>query len=102
MTRAEAKQLILEACGAGWLPLVDRAFDSLPAGVTITETFQKYGRLTFRIDPHGHSYEQFLDEINWESANICEICGAVGSEKIVDGWITALCDLHTPSGDFSC
>ncbi|MFK3651032.1 hypothetical protein ACI2IY_21735 [Lysobacter enzymogenes] len=51
MTRDEAKQWIEETCGKGWLPLVDKAFDSLPSEVTIVEAFQKYGHLEFRIDP---------------------------------------------------
>lgn len=94
MTRDEAKQWIEQTCGKGWLPLVDKAFDSLPPGVTIVEAFQKYGHLEFRISPWDHPAKSYLVDLGYESEAMCEVCGADASEQIVDGWIRTLCQPH--------
>lgn len=95
MTRDEAKKHIEEICGKGWLPLVDKAFDRLPTGVTIRCAFQKYGRLEFDIEPWDDPYKNgYLLDIAYESEAMCEVCGEAASEQIVDGWVTTLCDPH--------
>ena len=94
MTRDEAKKQIEEICGKGWLPLVDKAFDRLPPGVTIECAFQKYGQLRFDTTPQDETYKKYLFDIAEESEAMCEVCGEAASEQIVDGWITTVCELH--------
>ncbi|WP_394537687.1 hypothetical protein PRJ39_16490 [Lysobacter enzymogenes] len=94
MTLDEARQHIEVHCGKGWLPLVDKAFDRLPPGLTIACAFQKYGRLKFDTTARDEAYDEYLSDIADESAAMCEVCGEAASEQIVDGWVTTLCDPH--------
>ncbi|NHZ35846.1 hypothetical protein [Massilia rubra] len=94
MDRAEAKQWIEQTCGAGWLPLVDEVFDKVPPGIVIDEVFQKWARLVVRCTPYDEAFESYLHDIEWLSAEICEICGKPGEEKMHDGWMITRCPRH--------
>jgi hypothetical protein len=94
MNRQEALAHIQQTCGAGWLNLVDIAFDNLPEGETIDEVFQKWGGLMIRISGENEIYQELLDNIYAISQKMCEICGKSAQQCIMDGWETALCKMH--------
>jgi hypothetical protein len=100
MNREQAKQAILKHNGAGWLPLVDKAYDFLANKAEVTEVFEKWGKLKIRIKnlnldkDIGKSIDNFLSEIEEESSYICAVCGEEGVGQAVGGWLLTLCDKH--------
>jgi len=92
ITREEAKNHIKKTCGEGWLNLVDQVFDKLPPGCVITQTYQKWGALMFDVDPYNEEFESYLKNIEYQSEEMCEICGESGDEKIVNNWVETLCN----------
>lgn len=90
----EAKEFIRKTNGEGWLLLVDIIYDNLPAGIVITEVFQKYGGLEVRYEGQDEEFEYLVSNIRFISQKMCEICGRSGEYSIVDGWETTLCQMH--------
>ncbi len=99
MNKETARKGIKETCGDGWLTLVDIVYDNIPADIEITEVFQKWGGLEIRYDGENKLFEELVDNVNYMSKKICEICGKSGGYAIVDGWETTLCDLHYNNSD---
>ncbi len=91
----EARKYIKTTCGDGWLSFVDKVYQKLPTGTIITQVYQKYGALRFDIEPENIDFETFLDTIEQISEKTCEICGEIGDEKIVNGFVETLCDNKT-------
>lgn len=94
-----AKKHIKETCGEGWLILVDIVFDNTPEDIVITEVFQKYGRLEISYDGENGLFEDLVDTVFCISEKMCEICGQSCNYTIIDGIVTALCDLHYNNSD---
>lgn len=97
VAREKAKQWVSENHGKGWLPLVDKVYDGLPAHVDITEISERWGQLIFKSDPADPDFEDFLSDIQYESEHICELCGNAGYSMVVENWERALCNpcFHT-------
>ena len=74
MTREEAKNWISKTCGAGWLGLVDKAYDALQTNIQITDVYQKWAALSFDINCDHKEFEIFLLELSEKSESICEVC----------------------------
>jgi len=97
MNRNESKAWIKEKCGDGWLSLIDSVYDHKPDNVMITDTYQKWGALTFDHKPWDEEFGNYLDEINEKSMGICEICGTKGEERTVKERVYTLCTNHYQS-----
>jgi len=102
-------------CGDGWYHLVDRIcqkieelYSQLPDKykdeyfLTASQVKQKFGGLRFYIDSDCHQLPKppqldtlyrFIDEIDEESMQTCEECGAPG-KRVGRYWLAALCDKH--------
>jgi hypothetical protein len=98
MTRDQAKQWIRETCGAGWLPLVDEVFDHLPAGVEISQTYQKYAALRFDCEPLPEAFRALLRDVEERSERTCEICGERGYHFVIAHWEQTRCLAHGEDG----
>jgi hypothetical protein len=94
MDITQAKTHIMETCGAGWLNLVDIAYDNKPDNIVITEVFQKWGGLMIGYQGEDELFNELVDHIYYISTKICEICGKSACISVMDGWETALCDVH--------
>ncbi|RDY59843.1 hypothetical protein [Flagellimonas nanhaiensis] len=92
--RETAKKEVEESCGKGWLTLVEILYDNIPTEVSITEIFQKYGKLEIRYEGESKHFEELARNLSYISEKICEICGKSGGYSIIDGWETTLCDFH--------
>ncbi len=98
MNKADAKEYILETCGEGWLPLVDRVYENLPAELTITQTYQKWAALRFDIEPENEEFEEFLSQIEELSLKTCEKCGVQGISYYINSWEHTRCEEHSEGG----
>lgn len=101
LSRRQALEVIQGSCGEGWLPLVNEVFDNLPPQLSITDAFQKWGALRFDTDPQGDmEFADYLENVAERSSKICEICGAVGIEMVIDNWVVTRCDAHSAGYDW--
>lgn len=102
-------------CGDGWYHLVDRVcqkieelYSQLPGEykseyfLTAAQVKQKLGGLRFYIDADYHSLPKppqldalyhFIDEVDRESMQTCEECGAPG-KRAGRYWLATLCEKH--------
>jgi len=102
MNKTEAIEHIRKTCGDGWLPLVEEVYEHLPPGMSVTQAFQKWGGLHFEYRPLTEEFEAYLETVENRSLEMCEQCGAAGSERIIDDWVHTRCDLHAEGAvDFS-
>jgi hypothetical protein len=87
MTREECK-----ACaGKGWSGLIDEIYDKLPKDAYIVQIKEKFGGLRAYIDNVPKSVQDFIDDCEKRSYEICECCGADGKLR-EGGWVLTLCD----------
>ena len=83
----------------GWVNLVDIIYDNLPPDIIITEIFQKWAGLEVRYDGENDEFNNLVENIEFISKKMCEICGKSGDYSIIDGYETTLCEIHHNSSD---
>ena len=98
MNRDEAKNWILESCGAGWLTLVDQIYDELPERVEVLSVYQKWAELHCDTSREDEVFDKALSGIQNKSRSMCEICGEKGSHYIIDFCETVRCEKHSEGG----
>jgi len=94
-------------CGDGWFDLIDRLSMKLEALINefkllnpdceiipyVTQVKEKYGVLCFYSSCFTDTMCLLIDEAEFESCHICEICGKEG--KLTNlSWLQTLCDEH--------
>jgi hypothetical protein len=99
MDKESARNHINATCGAGWLNLVDIAYDNKPEDIEIIEVFQKYAGLKITYEGENETFQELTDLIYHISQKMCEICGKSGDYTIIDGWETTLCNEHFSASD---
>jgi hypothetical protein len=88
ISREEAKRCV----GPGWASLIDAIYDRLPEDAFIYQVKEKWGGLRFYVDGTMELLD-FIDEMEDQSLNICEVCGRPGKPR-KGGWVKTLCDEH--------
>lgn len=83
--------------GPGWFGLVRELFEQLPGDAVASQVKEKDGELqVFLIGRAAGS-----DEALWRAAELsrytCAVCGEPGEVLARQGWMKALCDLHSDS-----
>ena len=88
-------------CGKGWKPLYDRYFKwveeynkdkSDEEKVETTQIKEKFGRLTIYCSHYPNGLRELLNELENESATMCEECGKPCESRNKNYWIYTLCD----------
>lgn len=95
-------ELFGDECGDGWKPLIRRYFNWLEvynknkSDDEKIDTFQikeKFGRLTIYPNRYVDELHNLIQELEEESANICEKCGSHIDKPIIKHhWIYPLCE----------
>jgi hypothetical protein len=83
-------------CGEGWRSLYEPLTERCRAeGLPVLEIKEKLGQMRFQTKPGGSNelYEAIL-AAEVASAEICEICGAVGNRSTRKGLIMTRCPTH--------
>lgn len=77
--------------GPGWSKLLDKIYDILPPDAYVVQVKEKFGGIRFYVYGVSEEVLDFIDSIEKESYETCEICGNPGN--IRDGsWVTTRCD----------
>ena len=91
-------------CGTGWFNLISRLLDELSKNdpeksISIQQIKSKFGGLRcyikFGTEINNIYFNKIYNIINKyekESLNTCEICGIVGTKRIINSYIYILCD----------
>lgn len=87
---ADAKSQV----GSGWAGLIEKIWDKLPHDAMVTQVKEKYGTLRFYADYIDEETQDFIFEVEHESAHICEWCGKPGKTRTDVGWYLTLCEEH--------
>ena len=89
--------------GYGWygltLPIIEeiRCYNekNKKNKIRIDQIKEKFGKLRIYTSGGNHDYlNAMILKAGYESGYICEICGARGKNKEIDGWYMTLCDEH--------
>lgn len=93
-------------CGDGWYNLLDDLSAKLEAMIIpfvedpdypqdgipyATQVKEKYGTLRFYMSTSTDEMDDAIEEAEFESANICEVCGNPGNHY-PNGWAKTRCD----------
>jgi len=91
ITLSEAKRTI----SPGWHRLLNEAYRKKPLRTKIINIKEKYGAL--RIDTLNETprYSDYLWRLENRSTRVCDICGAIGKVRKIEGWFVARCDVHS-------
>lgn len=87
-------------CGPGWYPLIEGLSADLSEIIRqdglrcfrVLQVKEKLGSLRFYIRGGNEPALERISKAARAAENICEGCGAVSHVRIVDGWLTTLCD----------
>ena len=94
MTHEEAKAHFIRCDMQGWIPLLDELYKALPAGVQVTEVFQKWATFTVRTTDCPPDFEDFIDELGEKSRTMCEMCGQEATQAVIGAWEMTVCEEH--------
>lgn len=90
----------MRGCGAGWFPLLRRAFarlEALGVPVSVSDIKEKYGTLRLDVDAQGDRVDAIVGDAEKLSTVTCELCGAPGKLRRHRPWLKTLCDAHAAS-----
>lgn len=94
-------------CLSGWTWLIDGALQLMQSHskansleLEITQIKEKFGRLRFAYYGGDDCIDSICDITELASECICEICGQLGRNVLIQGWLSTRCDSHlTNTGD---
>jgi hypothetical protein len=81
------------SCDDGWYPILHNAFTKIVLTgeeVTVFDIKEKWGSLRVSF-VGGERSEAIIDELEKQSATVCECCGLPGKVRLKDGWYKAVC-----------
>jgi hypothetical protein len=89
---------IYRQCGDGWKSLIDPLIQRCyVVGATVDQIKEKYGTLRFYYTPPNAGWddklEKLVDDAEYASARMCEMCGAEGKLLVNKrgSWLKTLC-----------
>lgn len=85
------------ACHDGWYTLIDVLSELLTkhsAETNATQVKEKFGGLRFYLNSHDDYTIALTTMAEKLSFHICEICGAPGSSRNIEGWSSTRCEEH--------
>jgi hypothetical protein len=83
--------------GPGWKGLLSECFEQLrQAGWSgnILQIKEKFGALRLYVTGQNPTIDEIINHFEERSRTVCEECGAPGSTRNSNGWLSTVCDLH--------
>lgn len=83
--------------GNGWLGIIQRLFEvliKLGWDKQFINVKEKFGGMSIFIDNVPENGFHFILEAEKETFKICEVCGELGEQNKIKGWIHTLCYEH--------
>ena len=78
---------------SGWLGVVERMYESLPADARVSGIKEKMGGLDVTAGPWT-AVALAVARAEGEAARTCQVCGLPGRHRSVSGWAATVCDGH--------
>jgi hypothetical protein len=81
----------------GWLGIVQRLFETLIKlgwDKSFINVKEKFGGMSIFLDNLPENGFYFIVEAERETFSVCEVCGELGEQHRIKGWIYTLCDEH--------
>jgi hypothetical protein len=83
--------------GNGWLGIVQKLFEvliKLGWDKSIINVKEKFGGMSIFLDNLPENGFHFVVEAEKETYKVCEVCGELGEQNRINGWVYTLCEEH--------
>lgn len=88
-----ARENAKECIGNGWSELIDAIYDKLPEDAFVSQVKEKYGGLRFYVYGIDDETQDYIEQIEQKSLQVCEYCGDPGKPRPLS-WVKTLCEEH--------
>lgn len=81
-------------CGEGWQGIISALDAQLSGDCQVCQVKEKYGTLRVYVGEATEADLDYIDEAEYKSMIVCELCGKPGEIRERYGWVSVACDEH--------